>query len=164
MPATYYIFLVFFFFKQKTAYEVWSVTGVQTCALPISVALAHPERLPLDVPRLDLAAVGRLDFETPDTKRFPCLELAYQALRGDEAAPAGLDAAHGGAPGAVLAGGGAVPAAAGAHGGGAGGVTGERGEGGGGLRGLGEVTAADAWARARAREWLAAHPGEGGRA
>jgi len=61
--------------------------GLPDMRVPIAVALAHPDRLPLDVPRLDLAAVGRLDFETPDIKRFPCLELAYRALRGDEAAP-----------------------------------------------------------------------------
>ena len=68
--------------------------GLPDMRVPIAVALAPPERLPLDLPRLDLAAVGRLDFETPDTKRFPCLELAYRALRGDEAAPAVLNAAN----------------------------------------------------------------------
>ena len=61
---------------------------------PIAVALEYPRRLPLDVPRLDLAAVGRLDFETPDSKRFPCLELAFAALAADEAAPAVLNAAN----------------------------------------------------------------------
>jgi 1-deoxy-D-xylulose-5-phosphate reductoisomerase len=48
--------------------------------------------------------VGRLDFETPDTKRFPCLDLAYQALRGDESAPAVLNAANEVAVAAFLAG------------------------------------------------------------
>ena len=61
---------------------------------PIAVALAWPERLPLldTLPRrldaLDLGGVGRLEFEAPDLERFPCLALAYAALRGDEAAPA----------------------------------------------------------------------------
>ena len=115
--------------------------GLPDMRVPIAVALAHPERIPLDVPRLDLAAVGRLDFETPDTKRFPCLELAYQALRGDEAAPAVLNAANEVAVEAF-----------------------EKTEAGGALRDLDDVIAADAWARERTREWLAAHPGEGGRA
>src|SRR5689334_24734430 len=35
------MFVVFFFFKQKTAYEIGTVTGVQTCALPISTFIAH---------------------------------------------------------------------------------------------------------------------------
>lgn len=61
---------------------------------PISLALAYPERLPLELPALDLAAIGRLDFEAPDPVRFPCLELAYRALAGAEAAPAVLNAAN----------------------------------------------------------------------
>ena len=44
--------------------------------------------------RLDLASVGRLEFEPPDRKRFPCLDLAFQALRGSETAPAMLNAAN----------------------------------------------------------------------
>ena len=90
--------------------------GLPDMRVPIAVALAHPDRLPLDVPRLDLAALGRLDFETPDTKRFPCLELAYQALRGDEAAPAVLNAANEVAVEAFLAGGMPFPAIAAANG------------------------------------------------
>ncbi len=61
---------------------------------PISLALAYPERLPLELPALDLAAIGRLDFEAPDPVRFPCLELAYRALAGAEAAPAVLNTAN----------------------------------------------------------------------
>jgi 1-deoxy-D-xylulose-5-phosphate reductoisomerase len=68
--------------------------GLPDMRVPIAVALAYPERLPLDLPRLDLAAIARLDFEVPDAKRFPCLELAYTALAGDEAAPAVLNAAN----------------------------------------------------------------------
>ena len=136
--------------------------GLPDMRVPIAVALAHPERLPLDVPRLDLAAVGRLDFETPDTKRFPCLELAYQALRGDEAAPAVLNAANEVAVEAFLSGGMAFPAIAAANA--AVLEAFEKTEAGGALRDLDDATAADTWARARAREWLAAHPGEGSRA
>ena len=125
--------------------------------VPIAVALAPSERLPLDLPRLDLAAVGRLDFETPDTKRFPCLDLAYQALRGDEAAPAVLNAANEVAVEAFLAGGMPFPSIAAVNAGVL--ETFFQSEAGGTLRDLDDVTAADAWARARAREWLAAERG-----
>ena len=131
--------------------------GLPDMRVPIAVALAHPERLPLDVPRLDLAAVGRLDFETPDTKRFPCLELAYEALRGDEAAPAVLNAANEVAVAAFLAGEIRFPSIAAANA--AVLETFEKSETGGALRDLDEVIAADTWARARAREWLAAERG-----
>jgi 1-deoxy-D-xylulose-5-phosphate reductoisomerase len=67
--------------------------------VPIAVALAHPERVPLDVPRLDLAELARLDFAAPDRARFPALDLAFRALEspasgGSEAAPAVLNAAN----------------------------------------------------------------------
>jgi 1-deoxy-D-xylulose-5-phosphate reductoisomerase len=68
--------------------------GLPDMRVPIIVAMAHPERLPMDLPRLDLASAARLDFEPPDRKRFPCLELAYEALSGSEAAPAVLNAAN----------------------------------------------------------------------
>jgi len=76
--------------------------GLPDMRVPIAVALAHPERLSLDVPRLDLAAAGRLEFEPPDRRRFPCLDLATRALRGGEAAPAVLNAANEVAVGAFL--------------------------------------------------------------
>ena len=68
--------------------------GLPDMRVPIVVALAYPGRLPVDVPRLDLAQIGQLDFEAPDRKRFPCLDLAYAALQADEAAPAVLNAAN----------------------------------------------------------------------
>ena len=74
--------------------SVLAQLGLPDMRVPIAVALAHPERLPLDLPRLDLAALARLEFEDPDRKRFPCLDLAYQALRSAEAAPAVLNAAN----------------------------------------------------------------------
>ncbi len=61
---------------------------------PIALALSHPERLPLETKRLDLAEIGRLDFEAPDRARFPCLDLAWRALAGAETAPAVLNAAN----------------------------------------------------------------------
>ena len=82
--------------------SVLAQLGLPDMRIPIALALSHPERLPLDAPRLDLAAVGRLDFEPPDTKRFPCLDLAWAALRGGEAAPAVLNAANEVAVGAFL--------------------------------------------------------------
>lgn len=74
--------------------SVLAQLGLPDMRVPIAVALAWPERLPLDLPSLDLAALGRLDFEAPDTKRFPCLDLAFEALRGGESAPAALNAAN----------------------------------------------------------------------
>jgi 1-deoxy-D-xylulose-5-phosphate reductoisomerase len=127
--------------------------GLPDMRVPIAVALAHPQRLPLSLPRLDLAAIGRLDFETPDTKRFPCLALAYDALRADEAAPAVLNAANEVVVEAFLAG--ALPFAGIAA---ANAAVLERHAarpGAGALRDLADVAEADGWARARAREWIA---------
>ncbi len=61
---------------------------------PIACAWAWPDRLPWPAPRLDLAAVGRLDFEAPDLVRFPALRLAREALRAGGHAPAALNAAN----------------------------------------------------------------------
>jgi 1-deoxy-D-xylulose-5-phosphate reductoisomerase len=61
---------------------------------PIAYALAYPERTASGVGSLDLAKVGRLDFEKPDLVRFPCLALAYDALRAGGSAPAVLNAAN----------------------------------------------------------------------
>jgi 1-deoxy-D-xylulose-5-phosphate reductoisomerase len=74
--------------------SVLAQLGLPDMRVPIAVALAHPERLPLDLPSLDLAAISRLDFEQPDRKRFPCLDLAFEALRGSEVAPAVLNASN----------------------------------------------------------------------
>ena len=78
--------------------------GMPDMKVPIALALSHPERLPLAGPRMDLAAIGQLDFETPDTKRFPCLDLAWRALAGPETAPAVLNAANEVSVAAFLAG------------------------------------------------------------
>lgn len=61
---------------------------------PIAHALAYPERVDTGVPWLDLARTGTLTFEAPDLRRFPCLGLAYAALRSGGAAPAVLNAAN----------------------------------------------------------------------
>lgn len=61
--------------------------------VPISYALHFPERADLDLPRLDLAAVGEMTFEDPDTKTFPCLRLAREAGEAGGTAPCILNAA-----------------------------------------------------------------------
>jgi 1-deoxy-D-xylulose-5-phosphate reductoisomerase len=61
---------------------------------PIAQALAYPERVESGVPPLDLGALAALAFEPPDPARFPCLGLAYDALREGGTAPAILNAAN----------------------------------------------------------------------
>ena len=61
--------------------------------VPISYALHYPERADVDVPRLDLAAVGELTFEQPDPGTFACLPLAIEAGRAGGTAPCVLNAA-----------------------------------------------------------------------
>jgi 1-deoxy-D-xylulose-5-phosphate reductoisomerase len=61
---------------------------------PIAHALAWPDRIDSGVAPLDLFAVGQLSFERPDPLRFPCLELAYRALRAEGNAAAVLNAAN----------------------------------------------------------------------
>jgi 1-deoxy-D-xylulose-5-phosphate reductoisomerase len=67
--------------------------GVSDMRGPISYALGHPERLPLDLAPLDLARLGRLSFEPPDPARFPAFTLAYRALELGGTAPAVLSGA-----------------------------------------------------------------------
>ncbi len=61
---------------------------------PIAHALAWPERIDSGVAALDLCAIGQLNFERPDLERFPCLDLAYRALRAEGNAAAVLNAAN----------------------------------------------------------------------
>ncbi|NCY25835.1 MAG: 1-deoxy-D-xylulose-5-phosphate reductoisomerase [Alphaproteobacteria bacterium] len=61
---------------------------------PIAHALAWPERMHVDVPRLDLAALARLEFAAPDPVRFPALRLCREALMAGGAAPCVLNAAN----------------------------------------------------------------------
>jgi 1-deoxy-D-xylulose-5-phosphate reductoisomerase len=62
--------------------------------VPIAHALGYPERIESGAAPLDLAAIGQLSFERPDRQRFPCLGLAYAALREGGTAPAVLNAAN----------------------------------------------------------------------
>ena len=68
--------------------------GPTDMKVPIASALAWPARIETGCGPLDLAAVGRLDFEAPDEDRFPALRLARAALRQGGTAPATLNAAN----------------------------------------------------------------------
>lgn len=61
---------------------------------PIAHALAYPERIASGVPQLDLTEMAALQFHKPDFERFPCLALAFDALRAGGTAPALLNAAN----------------------------------------------------------------------
>jgi 1-deoxy-D-xylulose-5-phosphate reductoisomerase len=75
--------------------SVLAQLGIPDMSIPISYILAYPERLPLGhLPSLDLVQAGRLEFVAPDVERFPCLGLAYRALRAKGTAPAVLNAAN----------------------------------------------------------------------
>ena len=61
---------------------------------PIQYALSWPDRQETELPAFDPLTVGTLEFEPPDTERFPCLGLAYRALEAGGAAPAAMNAAN----------------------------------------------------------------------
>jgi 1-deoxy-D-xylulose-5-phosphate reductoisomerase len=61
---------------------------------PIAHALAYPERIASGVAQLDLTQIATLRFERPDFNRFPCLALAFEALKAGGTAPALLNAAN----------------------------------------------------------------------
>jgi 1-deoxy-D-xylulose-5-phosphate reductoisomerase len=62
--------------------------------LPIQYALTYPQRLPSLAAPLDIATVGKLTFEPPDTDAFPCLALAFEAMRMGGAACSALNGAN----------------------------------------------------------------------
>jgi 1-deoxy-D-xylulose-5-phosphate reductoisomerase len=68
--------------------------GITDMRLPIQYACSYPDRWEAALPRLDLVKAGRLDFEAPALDRFPCLALAYRALRAGGTAPVVLNAAN----------------------------------------------------------------------
>ena len=71
-----------------------SQLGLPDMRTPISYALRYPDRLPLDLPSLDLTEVGKLTFCKPDHDRFPCLRLGYESLRIGGTMPAAMNAAN----------------------------------------------------------------------
>jgi 1-deoxy-D-xylulose-5-phosphate reductoisomerase len=86
--------------------------GVTDMRLPIQYAFSYPERWGGDLPRLDLARCGTLEFAAPDRARFPCLQLAYEALAAGGSMPVVLNAANEVAVAAFLRGGLPFPAIA----------------------------------------------------
>lgn len=68
--------------------------GYPDMRVPISYALHYPERVDVPLRPLDLAELGRLEFEPPDAEAFPCLRLAYEAGRAGGTAPCVLNAAN----------------------------------------------------------------------
>jgi 1-deoxy-D-xylulose-5-phosphate reductoisomerase len=68
--------------------------GVTDMRLPIQYAFSYPERWAAPLPPLDLARVGPLEFDVPDTNAFPCLRLAYHALEAERSLPVVLNAAN----------------------------------------------------------------------
>ena len=68
--------------------------GVPDMKVPIQYALSCPGRWAAPHERLDWSELTRLDFEQPDTEKFPCLRLAYDALDAGGTAPAVLNAAN----------------------------------------------------------------------
>lgn len=74
--------------------SVLAQLGQPDMRTPIAYGMGFPERLDAGVSPLELARIGRLDFEEPDLKRFPCLALAWQALDSGQAACIALNAAN----------------------------------------------------------------------
>ncbi len=68
--------------------------GVTDMRHAIQYALTYPERRPSQMQPLDLATMSKLEFFSPDTEKFPCINLAYQALRAGGTMPAVLNAAN----------------------------------------------------------------------
>ncbi|MEW5911652.1 MAG: 1-deoxy-D-xylulose-5-phosphate reductoisomerase [Thermodesulfobacteriota bacterium] len=128
--------------------SVLAQLGLPDMKVPIAFALAHPQRLELKLPSLDLAQVGSLTFARPDLSRFPALGLAFAAGRAGGSAPAVLNAVNEVAVAGFLAGRLAFPQIAacvqevlGRH---------QPAP----LSCLAEVLEADRWARGQARDWV----------
>jgi len=68
--------------------------GVTDMRLPIQYALTYPDRWTTPLPTLDIYKLSKLEFFEPDMEKFPCLRLAYKALRTGGTAPAVLNAAN----------------------------------------------------------------------
>jgi 1-deoxy-D-xylulose-5-phosphate reductoisomerase len=74
--------------------SVLAQMGTPDMRTPIAYALGWPRRIPAPAQRLDLVQLGKLTFEAPDTKRFPALKLAREALHQGGGAPTILNAAN----------------------------------------------------------------------
>jgi 1-deoxy-D-xylulose-5-phosphate reductoisomerase len=74
--------------------SVISQMGITDMRHAIQYALTYPERHACELPPLDLTALSALHFEPPDLDRFPCIGLAYRALREGGTLPAAMNAAN----------------------------------------------------------------------
>jgi 1-deoxy-D-xylulose-5-phosphate reductoisomerase len=68
--------------------------GVTDMRLMIQYALTYPDRLPTDLAPLGVESLARLEFAQPDLERFPCLKLAYDAMREGGTLPAVMSASN----------------------------------------------------------------------
>ena len=73
--------------------SVMALLSMPDMRLPIQYALTYPERVETGLPKLNLNQIGGIDFEEPDRERFPCLDLAFEAVRRGGTSPAVLSAA-----------------------------------------------------------------------
>lgn len=85
--------------------SVLAQLGLPDMRVPISYCLGFPKRLPMDLPSLNLAEVGQLDFQAVSQEKFPCLFLAIEALKSGGGATAVLNGANEEVVAAYLAGG-----------------------------------------------------------
>ena len=76
--------------------------GLPDMKIPIQLAMAYPERLPMNGPKLDFNQLQALTFEEPDLEKFPCLGLAFKALERGGNIPCAMNAANEAAVAAYL--------------------------------------------------------------
>lgn len=74
--------------------SVLAQLGMPDMRTPIAHALAWPDRIESGVEALDLSKIGTLEFHAPDLERFPCLKLAFKAMRAGGSAAATLNASN----------------------------------------------------------------------
>ena len=74
--------------------SIMAQLGIPDMRVPIAYALTYPDRFECNLPSLDLASMGDLTFEAPDFERFPCLQLAIDAMEIGQTMPAILNAAN----------------------------------------------------------------------
>jgi 1-deoxy-D-xylulose-5-phosphate reductoisomerase len=84
--------------------SVLAQLGTPDMRVPIAYGLSFPERIESGASRLDFLGLGGLSFEAMDTRRFPCMQLAFDALAAPEGATTVLNAANEEAVAAFLAG------------------------------------------------------------
>lgn len=74
--------------------SIMAQMGIPDMRVPIAYALTWPDRVDCSLESLDLKTMGNLTFEAPDFVRFPCLQLAHDALDAGKTTPAVLNAAN----------------------------------------------------------------------